>query len=126
MVVIGAGFTGASLRITGRNRERRGRWSLLDMDDPRQERPEECRRSRDGPLLCDGGFDGAQALDACSPGPFATGLMDRMSRQFADVYCRAAYKNADLVEQTIREEGLTATTRGKAGCASVRRMSKVN
>jgi NAD(P)-dependent dehydrogenase (short-subunit alcohol dehydrogenase family) len=29
---------------------------------------------------------------------------DRMAKDFAAVYCRAAYKNADLVEQTIREE----------------------
>ena len=30
--------------------------------------------------------------------------MDRMARQFAAVYCKAAYHNADLIEKTIREE----------------------
>lgn len=31
--------------------------------------------------------------------------MDQLARQFAAVYCHAAYRNADLVEATIREEG---------------------
>jgi glycine/D-amino acid oxidase-like deaminating enzyme len=30
----------------------------------------------------------------------------RLARQFAAVYCRAAYKNADMIEKAVREEGL--------------------
>jgi len=29
----------------------------------------------------------------------------RLAEQFADVYCKAAYRNADLIEQTVHEEG---------------------
>lgn len=31
--------------------------------------------------------------------------LDQLAAQFAAVYCRAAYRNADMVERTIREEG---------------------
>lgn len=31
--------------------------------------------------------------------------LDHLARQFATAYCRAAYRNADIVERTIRDEG---------------------
>lgn len=38
-------------------------------------------------------------------GDLPTAAREQMARQFAVAYCRAAYRNGDLIEQTIRSEG---------------------
>ena len=41
---------------------------------------------------------------------------DRMAHRFAAAYCRGCYRNGDLVEQTVREEGFDCDYVARDGC----------
>lgn len=105
VVVIGAGFTGASLAYHWARSSTQQPMVVLDMGDPAS------------------GASGRSAGEVVMGRYFAmvystvrrhlprtrpdlpAQAMDQLARQFAAVYCRAAYKNAGLVESTIRDEG---------------------
>jgi glycine/D-amino acid oxidase-like deaminating enzyme len=105
VVVIGAGFTGASLAYHWAKSGVPGSMVVVDMGDPASG----ASGRNAGEVVMGRYFAMVFAtvrkhLTRVRP-DLSAQAMDRMSRQFADIYCRAAYKNADLVERTIRAEG---------------------
>jgi glycine/D-amino acid oxidase-like deaminating enzyme len=105
VVVIGAGFTGGSLAYHWAKSGTAESMVVLEMGDPAS------------------GASGRNAGEVVMGRYFALVFstvrrhlphlrpdlsppsIDRLARQFAAAYCKAAYHNADLVEKTIRQEG---------------------
>jgi len=108
VVVIGAGFTGGSLAYHwGRYAPADGdqRMVVLEMEDVASG-----SSGRNEGLVVMGRYCHMVAgtvrkhLDVVRA-DLSPLQRDQLARQFAVVYCRAAYRNGDLVEQTIRNEG---------------------
>lgn len=106
VVVIGAGFTGGSLAYHwSKNAPAESKMVVLEMGDAAGG-----SSGRNQGLVVMGRFYSYVyktvlkhlAVVRCD---LSAGERDRMARQFAAAYAHAAYKNADLMEETIREEG---------------------
>ena len=106
VVVIGAGFTGGSLAYHwSKNAPAESKMVVLEMGDAA-----DGSSGRNEGLVVMGRFYSYVhktvlkhlAVVRCD---LSAGKRDQMACQFAATYVRAAYKNADLIEQTIREEG---------------------
>lgn len=106
VVVIGAGFTGASLAY---------HWSKHATDERRQMVVLDMGDAASG---SSGRNEGLVVMGRYGHMVYSTVLQhlqmvrcdldadqrEQLARQFAVAYCRAAYRNGDLIEQTIREE----------------------
>lgn len=108
VVVIGAGFTGGSLAYHwGKHASGDGNQSMvvLEMGDVSSG-----SSGRNEGLVVMGRYCHMVAgtvrkhLDAVRA-DLNAGQRDQLARKFAVAYCRAAYRNGDLVERTIRDEG---------------------
>lgn len=105
VVVIGAGFTGASLAYHWAKSGTSGTMVVLDMDDPASG-----ASGRNAGEVVMGRYFAMvfstvrKHLPRVRPN-LSTQALDQLASQFASIYCRAAYRNADLIEATIREEG---------------------
>lgn len=103
-VVIGAGFTGASLAYHWAKSGTTNSMVVLDMGDPASG-----ASGRNGGEVVMGRYFAMvfrtvrKHLPRARPS-LSSPALDQLARQFAAVYCKAAYKNADLIERTIREE----------------------
>ncbi len=104
--VIGGGFTGGAMAYHWSRRAPEGRkLVLLEMGDPSSG-----SSGRNEGLVVMGRYfktvrDTVKAhLPAARP-DLDDRQHEQMARQFAAVYCRAAYANAERIEQTIRSEG---------------------
>ena len=103
-VVIGAGFTGAGCAYHWA-KAGRGHMVVLEMDDPASG-----ASGRNEGLVVMGRYF-AMVRDTVKPyldqvrADLAEADRAKLAGQFAARYAKSAYKNADLVEQTIREEG---------------------
>ena len=105
-VVIGAGFTGAALAYHWARRAPEGRRLLvLEMDDPASG-----SSGRNEGLVVMGRYfkmvhdTVLDRLPSLRP-DLNRDQQRRLARQFAGVYCQAAYRNADMIEKTILSEG---------------------
>lgn len=105
VVVIGAGMTGASCAYHWAKSGCAERMAVLDMEDPAWG-----ASGRNEGLVVMGRYF-AMVRDTVRPyldrvrNDLNADRRDRLAEQFAAIYARSAYKNADLIEQTIREEG---------------------
>ena len=105
-LVIGAGFTGASLAYHWAKKAPPERsMAVLEMDDPA------CGASgRNEGLVVMGRYFAMvhrtvlKHLDRVRADLDRT-QRDRLAGQFAGAYCRAAYRNGDMIEQTVNDEG---------------------
>lgn len=106
VVVIGAGFTGGSLayhwsKKAPSNRE----MVVLDLSDPSSG----SSGRNEGLVVMGRYFKMVHDTVLEHLGRVRTDLTfehsDQLAKQFATKYCQAAYKNADLIEQTITTEG---------------------
>lgn len=106
VVVIGAGFTGSSLAYHWAKSRTTQSMLVLDQDDPASgasgRNAGEVVMGRYFALV----FSTVRKYLPRSRPDLSPPSMDRLAGQFAAVYCKAAYHNADLVEKTIREEGI--------------------
>lgn len=106
VVVIGAGFTGAALAYHWGRTATDGHMVVLDMHDPATG-----ASGRSGGEVVMGRYYALvvkkllAALPAARP-DLVPADRERLARQFAAVYCRAAYANAELVRETIAREGI--------------------
>lgn len=106
VVVIGAGFTGAAAAYHwSKKAPADQRLVLLEMDDPASG-----SSGRNEGLVVMGRYfkmvrDTVQKNLAIVRRDLSTDKQQQLASQFAQRYCRAAYHNADLIEQTIRDEG---------------------
>ena len=104
--VVGAGFTGAALAyFWAKKAPADQRLAVLEMDDPASG-----ASGRNEGLVVMGRYFKMVRDTVLLELPRARpdldpDACDQLARQFAATYCRAAYRNADLIEQTIREEG---------------------
>ena len=105
-VVIGAGFTGAALAYHWARRAPEDRRLLvLEMDDPASG-----SSGRNEGLVVMGRYfkmvhdTVLDRLPSLRP-DLNRDQRRRLARQFAGVYCQAAYRNADMIEKTILSEG---------------------
>ena len=105
-VVVGAGFTGAALAYFWSKNAPDGRnMVVLEMDDPSSG-----ASGRNEGLVVMGRYykmvrDTVRLeLPRLRP-DLGEDQRERLARQFAAAYCRAAYRNADMIEQTVRDEG---------------------
>ncbi len=105
-VVIGAGFTGAALAYHwARRAPDHRRLVVLEMDDPASG-----SSGRNEGLVVMGRYfkmvhdTVLNGLPSLRP-DLNEDQRRRLARQFARVYCQAAYRNADLIEKTIESEG---------------------
>ncbi len=105
-LVIGAGFTGASLAYHwSKHAPQERTLAVVEMDDPA------CGASgRNAGTVVMGRYAAMVHSTltkhwAKTRPKLSESQRDQLARQFATVYARAAYKNADLVEETIRREG---------------------
>ena len=105
-VVIGAGFTGAALAYHWARRAPDDRRLLvLEMDDPASG-----SSGRNEGLVVMGRYfkmvhdTVLDRLPSLRP-DLNRDQWRRLARQFAGVYCQAAYRNADMIEETILSEG---------------------
>ena len=105
-VVIGAGFTGGAFAYHWSKKAPADRTlAVLDMGDPAGG-----SSGRNEGLVVMGRY---YAYVFRTVLPFLQGVRrdlteadrQQLARQFAAAYCGAAYKNADMIEQTIQEEG---------------------
>lgn len=105
-VVIGAGFTGAGLAYHWAKSAPQDRTlAVLEMDDPAAG-----SSGRNEGLVVMGRYYAHVYRTVLSHlsrvrSDLSEAQRDQLARRFADSYCKAAYKNADLVEQTIQAEG---------------------
>ena len=105
VVVIGAGFTGASMAYHWAKSGTTQSMVVLDMGDPASG-----ASGRNAGEVVMGRYFALvfstvrRHLPRLRP-DLSPPSMDRLARQFAAVYCKAAYHNADLIEKTLREEG---------------------
>lgn len=104
-VVIGAGFTGAACAYHWARAPSGGRLAVLEMDDPASG-----ASGRNEGLVVMGRYF-AMVRDTVRPyldrvrADLGEDDRARLAEQFAAVYARSAYRNADLIEATIRDEG---------------------
>src|SRR5690606_29795995 len=105
-VVIGAGFTGASLAYHWMKKAPADRTLVVLEKD---EAASGASGRNQGTIVMGRYFTMVRDtvrpyLDRVRPdlSPFQR---QRLAEQFADVYCTAAEYNADLIERTVREEG---------------------
>ncbi len=105
-VVIGAGFTGAAAAYHwARRAPDHRRLVVLEMDDPASG-----SSGRNEGLVVMGRYfkmvhdTVLDVLPSLRP-DLSEDQQRRLARQFARVYCRAAYRNAELIEKTIAGEG---------------------
>ena len=106
VVVIGAGFTGAAAAY---------HWSKIVDDDKKMivlemEDAASGSSGRNEGLVVMGRYYSLVygfVLDDLKQNKanLTADQQDKLARQFAAVYCEAAYKNADMIEQTIQKEG---------------------
>jgi glycine/D-amino acid oxidase-like deaminating enzyme len=105
VVVIGAGFTGASLAYHWARSGTEKSMVVLEMNDPASG-----ASGRNAGEVVMGRYFALvystvhKHLPRARP-DLSSEDIAQLARQFAAMYCKAAYKNADLVERTIREEG---------------------
>ena len=106
-VVIGCGFTGAAAAYHwSRQAASDRKLVVLEMEDPASG-----SSGRNEGLVVMGRYY-AYVRRTVLPylarvrSDLAASEREQLADQFADVYCAAAYKNADLVEQTIRREAI--------------------
>lgn len=105
VVVIGAGFTGGSLAYHWAKAGVQTLMVVLDMDDPATG-----ASGRNGGEVVMGRYFAMVYKSVLNYLPRLRSDLSgedlaKLAQQFASVYCKAAYKNADLIERTIREEG---------------------
>ncbi len=106
VVVIGAGFTGAAAAYHwSKNVDGDRKMVVLEMEDPASG-----SSGRNEGLVVMGRYYAMVygfVLDDLKQNKahLTPAEQDKLARQFAAAYCKAAYKNADMVEQTIRKEG---------------------
>lgn len=105
-VVIGAGFTGAALAYHWAKRAPEHRQMVvLEMDDPASG----SSGRNEGLVVMGRYFKMVRDTVRDSLGQLRSDLTNnqrqQLAEQFARVYCQAAYRNADLIEKTIQEEG---------------------
>jgi len=104
-VVIGAGMTGASCAYHWSKLASGKRLAVLEMEDPAWG-----ASGRNEGLIVMGRYF-AMVRDSVRPHlervrpDLTQDRRNRLAEQFAAAYTRSAYRNADLIEQTIREEG---------------------
>ena len=104
-VVIGAGFTGSSVAYNWSRRAPDDRRAVvLEMDDPASG-----SSGRNEGLVVMGRYykmvrDTVLNSFGRARPDLDSVAQDRLARQFAAAYCTAAYRNADLIETTIRDE----------------------
>ena len=104
-VVIGAGFSGAAVAYHWSRRAPADRLAVvLEMDDPASG-----SSGRNEGLVVMGRYfkmvrDTVLHSLATVRADLSTAEREQLARQFASAYCAAAYRNADLIEQTVREE----------------------
>lgn len=104
-VVIGAGMTGASCAYHWSKQAGERNAVVLDMEDPAWG-----ASGRNEGLVVMGRYF-AMVRETVRPylvrvrPELTADEQGRMAGQFAAAYCHSAYTNADLIEQTIREEG---------------------
>jgi len=104
-VAIGAGFTGAALGYHWSKKASPDRvMAVLEMDDPATG-----ASGRNEGLVVMGRYFSMvhhtvlAHLDRVRK-DLTPGQQDQLARQFAVAYCRAAYKNGDMVQQTVKTE----------------------
>jgi glycine/D-amino acid oxidase-like deaminating enzyme len=105
-VVIGAGFTGAAVAYHWSRHASADRPAVvLEMDDPASG----SSGRNEGLVVMGRYYKMVRDTVMDSLGQTRPDLddeaRDRLARQFANAYCSAAYRNADLIEKTIRDEG---------------------
>ena len=104
-VVIGAGMTGASCAYHWSRQAGERNAVVLDMEDPAWG-----ASGRNEGLVVMGRYF-AMVRETVKPylvrvrSDLTTEEQGRLAEQFASAYCRSAYANADLIEQTIQAEG---------------------
>ncbi len=105
-VVIGAGFTGASLAYHwSKKADSDQQLVVLEMN----EAASAASGRNQGTIVMGRYF--TMVRDTVEPhlekvrADLSSTKRRKLAEQFADVYCKAAYRNADLIEQTIHEEG---------------------
>ncbi len=104
LVVIGAGFTGAGCAYHWA-KAGQGHMAILEMDDPA------CGASGRNEGLVVMGRYFAMVRDTVRPyldqvrADLSPADRARLAEQFASRYAQSAYKNADLIEETVRSEG---------------------
>lgn len=104
-VVIGAGFTGGAAAFHwSKKAPQNRRLVVLDMDDPASG-----SSGRNEGLVVMGRYfkmvrDTVQKNLLIVRRDLSADQRQRLASHFAYRYCRAAYRNADLIEQTIRDE----------------------
>ena len=103
VVVIGAGFTGASIAYHA-SRQGQRRWVVIEQDDPASG-----ASGRNAGVVVMGRYfhkvhsSVLKYLVRCRP-DLTPEQQDKLAGQFAARYVQAAYANADMIERTIREE----------------------
>lgn len=105
VVVIGAGMTGASCAYHWAKSGGTEKMAVLEMEDPAWG-----ASGRNEGLVVMGRYF-AMVRDTVRPylervrGDLSEDQRGKLAEQFAAAYARSAYRNADLIEQTIEEEG---------------------
>jgi len=104
IVVIGAGFTGVSIAYHASHRANH-RWVVLDQADPASG-----ASGRNAGVVVMGRYFqkiyASVLKNLARDRPDLTSeLQDKLAGQFAQHYVQAAYKNADMIERTIQQEG---------------------
>lgn len=105
-VVIGAGFTGGAVAFHWARRAPGDRTlAVLEMDDPASG-----ASGRNEGLVVMGRYfkmvrDSVGRYLLGARPDLASSARKQLSGQFAKAYCRAAYRNADLIAETIQEHG---------------------
>ena len=104
-VVIGAGFTGAACAYHWAKAPAGGRLAVLEMDDPASG-----ASGRNEGLVVMGRYF-AMVRDTVRPyldrvrADLGGADRKRLAEQFAAAYARSAYRNGNLIEATVRDEG---------------------
>ncbi len=105
-VVIGAGFTGAAMAYHWSKRAHADRLMVVvEMDDPASG-----SSGRNEGLVVMGRYfkmvhDTVRRHLPAVRAELSSDEQDQLANQFAEKYCAAAYKNADMIERTIKSEG---------------------
>jgi glycine/D-amino acid oxidase-like deaminating enzyme len=108
VVVIGAGFTGAALAYHWSRRLEAGDSRCLVVLDMGEAASGASGRNEGVVVMgryCQMVFGTVLKSLETTHARWTPSQREQLSRQFAVAYCRAAYRNADLIEQTIRSEG---------------------
>lgn len=104
VVVIGAGFTGAGCAYHW-SKSNGGRMVVLEMNDPASG----ASGRNEGLVVMGRYYAMVYGTVLNHLGRVRKDLVERqrdmLARKFAAAYCRAAYKNADMIEQIVKTEG---------------------